>query len=97
MFFTTHNTDILDLPLPKHSFTFLKKDSLDGIRPIKCIDVSQYLKHSTDSLKNAVDNDLFSAAPSVDYVYKNSRTLKIVLQMRRIDGKKYYLPLFCGR
>lgn len=25
LFFTTHNTDILDLPLPKHSFTFLKK------------------------------------------------------------------------
>ncbi len=34
LFFTTHNTDILDLPLPKHSFTFKKKDSLDDIRPL---------------------------------------------------------------
>ncbi|MGI5946315.1 MAG: AAA family ATPase [Lachnospiraceae bacterium] len=70
LFFTTHNTEILDLPLPKHSFTFLKKDSLDDAMPIKCIDVSRYLKHSTDSLKNAVDNDLFSVSPSVDYIYK---------------------------
>lgn len=26
LFFTTHNADILDMNLPKHSFTFLRKD-----------------------------------------------------------------------
>lgn len=66
LFFTTHNTDILDLPLPKHAYTFLKKDCTDLEQPIKCISASQYLKRSTDSLRNAVDNDLFSAAPGVD-------------------------------
>ncbi len=70
LFFTTHNTDILDLPLPKHSFVFLRKDSNDESQPIKCISAAQYLKRNTDSLRNAVDNDLFSSAPSVDYVYK---------------------------
>lgn len=70
LFFTTHNTDILDLPLPKHSFTFLKKDLLDESQPIKCISASQYLKRSTDSLRNAVENDLFSTAPSVELIYE---------------------------
>lgn len=70
LFFTTHNTDILDLPLPKHSFVFLKKDCDDDFRPIKCISASEYLKRSTDSLRNAVDNDLFSSAPSVDLIYE---------------------------
>lgn len=69
LFFTTHNTDILDLPLPKHSFMFLKKDLTNDTEPITCISASQYLKRNTDSLRNAVDNDLFSASPSVDLIY----------------------------
>lgn len=75
LFFTTHNTDILDLSLPKHSFVFLKKDVKDALEPIKCISASQYLKRSTDSLRNAVDNDLFSAAPSVDRIYEIANLL----------------------
>ena len=70
LFFTTHNTDILDMPLPKHSFIFLKKELSDAEKPIKCISASKYLKRNTDSLRNAVDNDLFSVAPNVDMVYK---------------------------
>lgn len=70
LFFTTHNTDILDLPLPKHSFVFLKKDCSDNFQPIQCISAAEYLKRNTDSLRNAVDNDLFSSAPSVDLVYE---------------------------
>lgn len=70
LFFTTHNTDILDLPLPKHSFIFLTKDCNDILQPIKCISASEYLKRATDSLRNAVDNDLFSSAPSVDLIYE---------------------------
>lgn len=70
LFFTTHNTDILDMILPKHSFTFLKKDQGDKEQPIKCISASQYLKRSTDSLRNAVDNDLFSVAPNLELIYE---------------------------
>ena len=70
LFFTTHNTDILDLPLPKHSFVFLKKDIDDEEQPIKCINASDFLKRSTDSLRNAVENDLFSVAPNVELIYK---------------------------
>ena len=69
LFFTTHNTDILDMNLPKHSYMFLSKDKNNKNMPIKCIEASSLLKRSTDSLKRAVENDLFCTAPSVDLIY----------------------------
>lgn len=69
IFITTHNADVLDLELPKHSYVFLKKDIYDIEQPIKCINPSDYLKRNTDSLRNAVDNDLFSVAPSLELIY----------------------------
>lgn len=72
LFFTTHNTDILDMPFPKHTFLFLKKDMDDNFQPIKCVAASKYLKRDTDSLRNAVDNDLFSTSPNLELIYKIS-------------------------
>lgn len=69
LFFTTHNMDILDLPLPNHSFSFLKKDINDEKKTIQCVSASTFLKRNTDSLRHAVENDLFSAAPSTDLIY----------------------------
>ena len=68
LFFTTHNMDILDMPLPKHSFVFLKKESVDGECRIRCINADAYLKRNTDSLRRAVENDLFSIAPNVNLI-----------------------------
>lgn len=70
LFFTTHNSDVLDMQLPKHSFTFLKKDVNDVAMPIKCICADQYLKRNTDSLKHAVENDLFCTAPELHRLYE---------------------------
>lgn len=69
LFFTTHNADILDMNLPKHSFTFLRKDITNTECPIESINASSLIKRNTDSLKNAVENDLFSCAPAVDLIY----------------------------
>lgn len=69
LFFTTHNTDILDMNLPKHSFTFLRKDVSNEEFPITCVEASSLLKRSTDSLRNAIENDLFSTAPAVELIY----------------------------
>lgn len=69
LFFTTHNADILEMSLPKHAFTFLRKNVDDIECPITCVDASTLLKRSTDSLRNAVENDLFSCAPAVDFIY----------------------------
>lgn len=69
LFFTTHNTDILDMNLPKHAFTFLRKDVNNEEFPITCINAASLLKRNTDSLRAAVENDLFSAAPAVELIY----------------------------
>lgn len=70
LFFTTHNMDILDMPLPKHTYTFLKKDVKDTEIPIKCVNAAEYLKRNTDSLRNAVDNDLFAISPELELIYE---------------------------
>ncbi len=75
LFFTTHNLDILDLPLPKHSYTFLKKDMNYMECPIRCLNAADYLKRNTDSLRNAVENDLFSTAPNLSLIYEMAELL----------------------
>lgn len=69
LFFTTHNADLLDLPLPKHSFLFLRKNIANNDCPIDCVSASDWLKRNTDSVKAALDNDLFSTAPATDLIY----------------------------
>lgn len=69
LFFTTHNMDILDLPLPHHSYHFLRKDPKNEEEPVKCISASEFLKRNTDSRRHAVENDLFSVAPDVELIY----------------------------
>lgn len=69
LFFTTHNTDVLDMDLPKHAFNFLCKDVHNANCPISCVTASSILKRNTDSLKNAVENDMFACSPAVDLVY----------------------------
>lgn len=66
LFFTTHNTDILDLPLPKHTYYFLRKELDDDEQSIVAVNAGEYLKKSTDSLRNAAENDLFVSAPSLE-------------------------------
>lgn len=69
LFFTTHNTDILDLNLPFHSFALLCRDESDD-NNVSCVYASDYLKKNNQSLKNAVENDLFSANPDTDSIYR---------------------------
>ena len=69
LFFTTHNIEILDMDLPKHTYMFLKKDSTKN-NAISCILASDILKRNTDSLRRAVENDLLATLPSVDLIYE---------------------------
>ena len=64
LIFTTHNTDMLDLNLPKHSYVFLRKHLEDGIYQVSAISASAVLKRNTDSLRCAVENDVFASLPS---------------------------------
>ena len=63
LIFTTHNTDMLDLNLPKHSYIFLRKQLENNDYKVSAISASDVLKRNTDSLRNAVENDVFSSLP----------------------------------
>ena len=64
LIFTTHNTDMLDLNLPKHSFAFLRKTVEDGEATVSVIFASDILKRNTDSIRCAVENDVFASLPN---------------------------------
>ena len=68
IFFTSHNTDICDMNIPLHSYALLRRDEFDD-NTVSCVFASDYLKKNTESLKNAVDNDVFSATPNTDGIY----------------------------
>lgn len=63
LIFTTHNSDMLDLNLPKHSFCFLKKEKKGNKFEVSVKYASEYLKRNTDSVRCAVENDLFGSVP----------------------------------
>ncbi len=64
LIFTTQNTDMLDLNLPKHSFAFLRKTVEDGEPRQSVIFASELLKRNTDSIRCAVENDVFDSIPN---------------------------------
>ena len=63
LIFTTHNTDMLDLNLPKHSYVFLRKHLEEGVYQVSAVSASDVLKRNTDSLRCAVENDVFVSLP----------------------------------
>ena len=63
LIFTTHNTDMLDLNLPKHSYVFLRKQLENGAYKVSAISASDVLKRNTDSIRSAVENDVFASLP----------------------------------
>ena len=51
---------MLDLNLPKHSYVFLRKHLEEGVYQVSASDI---LKRNTDSLRCAVENDVFASLP----------------------------------
>lgn len=63
LIFTTHNTDMLDLNLPKHAYVFLRK-KIDGEDyKVSAISASEILQRNTDSVRCALENDVFDSLP----------------------------------
>jgi len=64
LIFTTHNTDMLDLNLPKHAYMFLRKGREEnGNFKVTAVSASELLKRNTDSVRCAVENDMFNSLP----------------------------------
>ena len=54
---------MLDLNLPKNSYVFLRKHLKEGIYQVPAVFASDVLKRNTDSLRCAVENDVFDSLP----------------------------------
>ncbi len=65
LFFTTHNMEILNMDLPVHSFTFLKKNPV-----IEAVYPEDYIKKNDLSLYNAVKNDVFNCTPNLEKLFE---------------------------
>lgn len=63
LIFTTHNADMLDLNLPKHTYAFLRKEKNGNHFDVSVTYASDVLKRNTDSVRCAADNDVFSSIP----------------------------------
>ena len=63
LIFTTHNTDMLTLNLPNHNFAFMRKTIDEDGYKVSVTFASDVLKRGTDSVKCALENDMFSSLP----------------------------------
>lgn len=72
IFFTTHNTDILSLRFPFHSFYFMKKPyNLEKKRnEIRVVCASEVENRNNVSAKRIIDNDIFQTAPNTNDIFK---------------------------
>ena len=66
IFFTTHNTNILSLSFPIHSFYFLNKNNWENKISITC--ASNFEKRNNVSIKNMYDNDIFNTSPNINNI-----------------------------
>ena len=65
LFFTTHNMEVLNMDLPIHCFTFLKKRG-----KIEVVYASEYIDEDNIFLMEAIKNDVFNVAPYLDLIYE---------------------------
>ena len=65
LFFTTHNMEVLNMDLPIHCFTFLKKRE-----KIEAVYASEYIDEDNIFLMEAIKNDVFNVAPYLDLIYE---------------------------
>lgn len=65
LFFTSHNLDLLEMNLPIHAFTFLRKDP-----KIKAVYPESIIKKNDVSLRNAFINDVFDIAPDLSELWR---------------------------
>ena len=70
LFFTTHNSNILNLRYPFHSFYFMKKENINSKRTITVSCASEVENRSNVSPKSILDNDVFGTAPKLDKIFE---------------------------
>lgn len=71
LFFTTHNEEVMNISLPLHSFSFMKKSKNDNDEfYVELLNASLFEKRNNVSVKNLFDNDYFDVSPDVSHVFE---------------------------
>lgn len=70
LFFTSHNTELLSLNYPIHTFNFLRKIKDGKSYKVELINASSLEKRNNVNIKNLYDNDYFLVSPNLDRLYK---------------------------
>ena len=71
LFFTTHNEEVMNVSLPLHSFSFLRKVKNENNEfVVELLNASSFEKRNNVSVKNLYDNDYFDIAPNTKGVYE---------------------------
>lgn len=70
IFFTTHNSNILSLNFPFHSFYFMKKIYKNNQPNIEIYCASETENRNNVSPKTILDNDVFATAPDVNKIFE---------------------------
>lgn len=65
LFFTTHNLELLDKMLPKHSYLILKQNEYGNTVPIY---IEKHINKNNQSLKNLYINDYFNNFPNTSEI-----------------------------
>ncbi|MDY6391355.1 MAG: hypothetical protein SPL80_00785 [Bacilli bacterium] len=68
LFFTTHNTELLSLPLPNHAFNFIRKTQEEDDSQIIWTNAASLEKRNNVNIKNLYDNDFFGVSPDVNKI-----------------------------
>lgn len=70
LFFTTHNSNVLNLRFPFHSFYFMKKEVVNKKRVISVSCASEVENRNNVPAKSLLDNDVFGTAPKLDRIFE---------------------------
>ena len=70
LFFTTHNSNVLNLRFPFHSFYFMKKEVVNNKRVISVSCASEVENRNNVPAKSLLDNDVFGTAPKLDRIFE---------------------------
>ena len=69
IFFTTHNSDILSLGFPFHSFNFMKKVNDGETKKIIVNCATEVENRNNVSAKTIIENDMFGTAPNLNKIF----------------------------
>ena len=69
LFFTSHNEELMSLPLPLHSFSFMRKTKEGQHCKIELLNASSFEKRNNVNVKNLYDNDYFDIAPDTKQLF----------------------------